>query len=913
MSDFSRQELATLHHQAERAVQQLKTVGNLTTRIERIATAPGLPRIDGISRVSDKLGTFTVIDQRDILWPEDFFASREVKTARKMLKKLDGRTAHIEPADLTQLINESKPAAPSFFARLLGAGSRVADGQVAARRLESAVRTVERAQIDDAVAPIIARLDKAQEAARHGVDVFATDGVLSAEQRRVAQQAIRIVLGSTLSHLEPLDPAKVTQAATILDNARRTRSNPLSLEALRDQATEHLNQLTRRRGRTLLAAMEVERLREVTADRLRTEGLAEINITSVLDVLDAREHTLMRARGVGERSATRLKAAAETMLAEAAAASGGGKSIGDTRCRPALALLSVLTQYEHSVRLDDEQIARRNRIHAYATEFADLTAVGLRASPIADGAVWLIAASSPAPVSQFLDDLAWAGANPTVLDARGARHRRSDDELWEDYRSRPADYQALLAELLGFSGGESTDLDTPTLEKIRALKLDTSLLKPRLRLRGYQSFGARFAVVQGKVLLGDEMGLGKTIQALAASAHIAAVDGIERTRILVICPAAVTINWVREAEAFTQLPVFLAHGTGKEDIVGAWRSEGGYCIMTFDGARAMHHLVGAPEYVIVDEAHMVKNPQARRSVAVQEILGRAGSAILLTGTPIENRVHEFVTLIRYLNPALISEEESTMPATLFRQRIAPAYLRRNQADVLDELPEMNAHLDFVELNAADQEHYRDAVADSNWMAMRRAALTTPHGVPAKARRIADIVAEAADNGRKVVIFSYFLPVLERLEGLLGSCVIGSITGALAPAKRQLLVDELASAPGGSVLLAQIGAAGTGLNIQAASVVILAEPQVKPSIEAQAVARAHRMGQTSTVLVHRIVGVETVDERMMDVLSQKQAIFDAYARDSAAAEVPDAVDVSERALAEQIIAAERQRLGLSTPD
>jgi len=94
------------------------------------------------------------------------------------------------------------------------------------------------------------------------------------------------------------------------------------------------------------------------------------------------------------------------------------------------------------------------------------------------------------------------------------------------------------------------------------------------------------------------------------------------------------------------------------------------------------------------------------------------------------------------------------------------------------------------------------------------------------------------------------------------------------------------------------------------VVILVEPQVKPSIEAQAIARVHRMGQTSTVLVHRLVADDTVDERMLEMLAGKSAIFDAYARPSESASVHDAVDVTERQLAAEIIAAERERLGFA---
>ena len=129
------------------------------------------------------------------------------------------------------------------------------------------------------------------------------------------------------------------------------------------------------------------------------------------------------------------------------------------------------------------------------------------------------------------------------------------------------------------------------------------------------------------------------------------------------------------------------------------------------------------------------------------------------------------------------------------------------------------------------------------------------------------------------------------------------------ARRQQLVDDFTAEPGHAVLLAQIQAGGVGLNLQAASVVIICEPQVKPTMEEQAIARAHRMGQARTVQVHRLLTPRGVDERMLGILRGKARLFDEYARRSDLAErTPDAVDVSEQALARQIVQEEQERLG-----
>ena len=153
----------------------------------------------------------------------------------------------------------------------------------------------------------------------------------------------------------------------------------------------------------------------------------------------------------------------------------------------------------------------------------------------------------------------------------------------------------------------------------------------------------------------------------------------------------------------------------------------------------------------------------------------------------------------------------------------------------------------------------------------------------KARRMREIIADAEDDGRKVLVFSFYRETLKAISSFLGSRCTQIINGSVPVERRQQIIDEFEDMPAGSVLLAQIGAGGTGLNIQAASVVIICEPQLKPSTENQAIARAHRMGQSRTVLVYRLLAADTIDERIDDMLKEKQAIFDAFADKSAAAD------------------------------
>ena len=176
----------------------------------------------------------------------------------------------------------------------------------------------------------------------------------------------------------------------------------------------------------------------------------------------------------------------------------------------------------------------------------------------------------------------------------------------------------------------------------------------------------------------------------------------------------------------------------------------------------------------------------------------------------------------------------------------------------------------------------------------------------KAQRLLELVEEAESEGRKVIVFSFFLDTVRKVTGLLGERCMSPITGSVSPPRRQEIVDEFESAPAGAVLPAQIQSGGTGLNIQSASVVVICEPQFKPSIENQAISRAYRMGQTRNVLVYRLLCEGTVDERITALLEDKQAVFDAFADKSVAAGAEPEIDETTFG---DIIRAEKARISL----
>ncbi len=487
-------------------------------------------------------------------------------------------------------------------------------------------------------------------------------------------------------------------------------------------------------------------------------------------------------------------------------------------------------------------------------------------------------------------------------------------EVWADFEARSAEYYGLLSQVVDLGDDHEAaegGLPADVVRRVEAQPLDRSLL--RANLRGYQQFGAKYALVQRRTILGDEMGLGKTMQSIAVAAHLVATGG---THVLVVCPASVVTNWKREVEQHSDLSAVVLHGTDREQAAARWVVGGGVAVTTFEvlGRLDLPHDL-RPALMVVDEAHYVKNPETLRGREVRRWADRSDRVLFLSGTPMENKVAEFKNMVAYLQPEVAGQLDPNAGlsgAKAFRRIVAPAYLRRNQEDVLTELPEMVQVEEWEQFGPVDGAAYRDAVLAGNFMAMRRAAFAVSDaGDSAKLVRLRELVTEAVDAGRRVIVFSYFLSVLEQVMDLLGDLAVGPLTGSVPVPERQTMVDAL-SAPGGpSVLVSQITAGGVGLNVQAASVVIFCEPQVKPTIEAQAVARAHRMGQTRTVQVHRLLVERSVDQRMMEILGSKSALFEEFARQSEITDAsPSAVDVAaptETTLSRTILAEEQERL------
>ncbi|MFC9583556.1 DEAD/DEAH box helicase [Streptomyces yangpuensis] len=693
----------------------------------------------------------------------------------------------------------------------------------------------------------------------------------------------RLGSGAELIGRHELDPARA--ALTSIDRALHRESE------FRATVKDAGNAVRKTEVRKLVAEMPVERLKDATSGQLRITALLDAGIRTVQQVLDQRSR-IRSLPGVGDTTGNRMVGAAQ--------------SIWQTTMDEMPIRIDIKNRSQATTKLLTSMRAwdAARSIRSATSDLAAADAVRPLLQNLAPQTSHVVLLPRARAVAELRTALAAVERRGAVL---GGENSAAGGDPWEDFLSRPADYYAMLAEL-GFLADDAEksqgDLPADIVEAVRQLTLETTHLKASLR--GYQSFGARFALVQQKVVIGDEMGLGKTVESLAVLAHLRAKGS---SHFLVVCPAAVVTNWVREVQAKSALRAYRLHGPARDDALKSWIRSGGVAVTTYDILGWLEGRIpvrAQPACLVFDEAHYIKNPHAKRTQRSTALIQRSERAVLLTGTPLENRIEEFRNLIGYLRPDLPIDASEISPRQ-FRKQVAPAYLRRNQEDVLTELPERLDIDEWLPMSSADQQYYRAAVVEGNFMAMRQAALRAGDKSE-KMQRLVDIVREAEENQRKVLVFSNFRDILDAVASHLPGKVFGPLSGSVPAAARQTMVDDFSQAPAGAVLVAQIVAGGVGLNIQSASVVVICEPQLKPTIEWQAIGRAHRMGQLESVQVHRLLSEEGVDQRIIEILARKKQLFADFARVSETADsAPEAFDITDAELTREIVAAERERL------
>ena len=645
-----------------------------------------------------------------------------------------------------------------------------------------------------------------------------------------------------------------------------------------------------REASVALEQISVEELRSSRAG-IRVSALAGAGYRNLRDLDEADDRSLMSVNGIGEKQVSAIRASVAAFRTQLA----GRKTVRltpDDDSEQNLRLIKAVAVCRKSRMICADAAPVQAEFHQCVEDI--LPRITIRSS-----FRWLFsrrnekeaAAAAIGDLTRFSSSSVYERAG-NLLGQFRSLDQMTMPEAKKDFEQHGAEYYILLEKLLGPSSAplsSTGSLPVDLAAQIDAFRIELDGFFGSLR--SYQEFGVKYILHQKRVLLGDDMGLGKTIQAIAAMTHLHAQE--KNGHFLVVCPAGVLINWCREIRRFSGLSARLIHGKSMEEEFGLWLEEGGAAVTNYETLNRIADRINDRvriSLLVIDEAHYIKNPRALRSRCVRMLEDEASRILLMTGTPLENRVSEMCSLIDFIRPDLAWEVRTTSALGCtqeFRDLIAPVYLRRQRKDVRQELPPVEWKEEWCSMSEADREAYGQQILAGHFTQARRVGfLQADLNTSSKAARLKELCIKAEQAGRKAIVYSYFRETITKVCDHLKNQVAGIITGSTPADDRQAIVDSFADAPDGSVLVCQIQAGGTGLNIQSAGIVILCEPQIKPSLMHQAVARAWRMGQVHNVQVYTLLCEDTADEAIMKLLEEKQLQFDLYADESSIADASE---------------------------
>ena len=440
-------------------------------------------------------------------------------------------------------------------------------------------------------------------------------------------------------------------------------------------------------------------------------------------------------------------------------------------------------------------------------------------------------------------------------------------------------------------------------------------------LRQYQREGLGWLVFLEKLGLGgclaDDMGLGKTIQVLALLARRqqeTQAAGLPSRPSLVIVPRSLVFNWIEEARKFAPgLRVVNHTGTTRVDETGTL-ANWDIVITTYGTLRRdiLTHRETEFDYVVLDEAQSIKNAASQAAKACR--LLRARHRLALTGTPVENHIGELWSIFEFLNPGQLGSAtrlrkflaDGRGSTDVVARAVRPYLLRRTKSQVLSDLPEKTEQTLFVELGETQRkaydelrEHFRAELAGrigrmgigrsriavlEALLRLRQTAchqgLVDPTRVDESCAKLDTLLAqldEVLDEGHKVLVFSQFTSFLSILRRRLDEkkTVYEYLDGRTTD--RQARVVRFQEDPDCKLFLVSLKAGGQGLNLTAADYIYILDPWWNPAVEAQAVDRAHRIGQTRRVFAYRLIAKDTVEEKILALQDRKRELAESIVR------------------------------------
>jgi superfamily II DNA or RNA helicase len=528
--------------------------------------------------------------------------------------------------------------------------------------------------------------------------------------------------------------------------------------------------------------------------------------------------------------------------------------------------------------------------------------------PLPDGRLLSLPMSRIRPTLQALLEL-WAGGG---IDAESGKigFSRLDAADLADIEERSG---------VVWRGGEALR------ELGRGLRQASGIPKARVpdtflaTLRPYQSQGVDWLQFLGSAGLGgilaDDMGLGKTVQTLAHLMIDKAAGRLDRPS-LIVCPTSLIPNWLAEARRFApELSVLALHGaTRKASFKSITQHD--LVLSTYPLLARDAHILLAQEWhaVILDEAQSIKNPNAETTR--QALRLKARQRLCLSGTPLQNHLGELWSLFDFLAPGFLGSQKSFKSRyrtpiekhgdqerqDLLNKRIRPFMLRRTKEEVVTELPPKTEIVEPVEMENNQRAVYeairlsmhakvqaaiaakglarsgiiildallkmRQACCDPRLLKLKTVAKSKAGS--AKLDRLMEMLSIMFAEGRRVLLFSQFTEMLALIQERLEADKVNFVKLTGDTKDRGTPVKKFQSGDVPLFLISQ-KAGGVGLNLTAADTVIHYDPWWNPAVEDQATDRAHRIGQTARVFVHRLVTLGTIEEKMEVLKEQKRTI------------------------------------------
>lgn len=468
------------------------------------------------------------------------------------------------------------------------------------------------------------------------------------------------------------------------------------------------------------------------------------------------------------------------------------------------------------------------------------------------------------------------------------------------------DREIETAEGLAFEADQLRLLEQGKLPLDRLLKIP---------LYPFQMCGVLFAACRGRTIVADDMGVGKTIQAIGAAELLARRRGI--TRALVICPASVKHQWLTEIKRFSDRSAVVIDGSpGQRGLL--YNSSAFFKIVNYELVRRdLENVAGVlPDLIVLDEAQRIRNWETTTARTIK--LLRSRYALVLTGTPLENKLEELYSVVQFvdgrrLGPIFrfLSEHRQVNDQGKLigyrnldqvREKLAPILLRRRRDQVLKDLPPRTDKIFRVPMTQEQASYYGDQqmvvaalmrkLERQGWLSpldqqrllcaiqnMRMICDATflfdkETKISPKMEELREILREVViEEERKVVVFSEWEKMIRLVGELLDKMKIGyvSLHGSIPTRRRGQLMAKFRDQHDVKVFLST-DAGGVGINLQAASAVINIEPPWNPARLEQRIARVHRMGQSRPVLAVHLLTENSIEERVWETIRLKKALF-----------------------------------------